>query len=168
MSQAPRSSYGMRNKAPTAQEKRDRRESGINGLNYKKLQSSVGWSGQVHLSQTAEDAECLLSETQWPKKNGPMYYAVSSTHLDVYTRQLPLCARLPLRLKYGTQRFGAVIRLFLKHGVWFSRRQPLRDHVQVPGRAARVLWEVARPVHAPPQVLESCFVVRVHTVVLSP
>ena len=90
MSQAPRSSYGMRNKAPTAQEKRDRRESGINGLNYKKLQSSVGWSGQVHLSQTAEDAECLLSETQWPKKYGPMYYACVSTGL-LFDKQSGRC-----------------------------------------------------------------------------
>ena len=51
------------------------------GLNMVKLQSSIRWKGMVRLHQLKEDDESMLSETEYPKGSGKVYYACASTGL---------------------------------------------------------------------------------------
>lgn len=53
----------------------------VNGINMKRLQSTIAWQGMVRLHQLGEDRMAYLSRCQYPKKTGPVYYACASTGL---------------------------------------------------------------------------------------
>lgn len=74
-----------------AQEKIEKRKTTeVNGIVMSRIQSSIQWAGQVRLHQANEDLESLLSEYEWPKKSGNVYYACASTGL-LFDKQTGAC-----------------------------------------------------------------------------
>jgi hypothetical protein len=59
-------------------------------LNMSQLQSSIQWSGMVRLHQLRSDDESKLSEAEWPKKSGRIFYACASTGL-LFDKQSGRC-----------------------------------------------------------------------------
>lgn len=51
------------------------------GLNMRRLQASIRWSGKVKLFLTGEVLDVYLAECTYPKRNGTTYYACASTGL---------------------------------------------------------------------------------------
>lgn len=51
------------------------------GLNMKRLQSAIRWSGKVKLFLTGEVLDAYLAECTYPKRDGTTYYACASTGL---------------------------------------------------------------------------------------
>ena len=72
----------------------------VDGLNMNGIQGTIRWTGLVHLDQTNEDLECLLSETVWPRKTGASYFACASTGLlfDKQTGECRQSRKMRLRL----------------------------------------------------------------------
>jgi len=62
----------------------------VDGLNMTKVQGSIQWKGDVHLSQLNEDSESLLSEIEWPKKSGNHFFVCASTGL-LFDKQSGAC-----------------------------------------------------------------------------
>lgn len=62
----------------------------VDGLNMIGIQGEIRWTGFVHLDQTNEDLECLLSETVWPRKTGACYFVCASTGL-LFDKQTGAC-----------------------------------------------------------------------------
>ena len=62
----------------------------VKGLKMEPLQASVRWVANLRLHQTGEDCESLMSETKWPPKIGPEYFACASTGL-LFNKQSGRC-----------------------------------------------------------------------------
>ena len=60
------------------------------GLKMEPLQNDIRWTGTMRLHLLNEDSECLLSETQWPKRSGPVYFVCVSTGL-LFDKQSGIC-----------------------------------------------------------------------------
>lgn len=60
------------------------------GLKMETLQNNIRWTGMLRLHHLKEDAQSLLSETQWPKKTGPVYFVCVSTGL-LFDKQSGIC-----------------------------------------------------------------------------
>lgn len=75
---------------PKTQNKKTNSSSEVEGLLMHKLQSTIRWRGNVRLHMLGEDTESLLSECDWPKKSGNMFYACASTGL-LFDKQSGRC-----------------------------------------------------------------------------
>ena len=62
------------------------------GLKMETLQNNIRWTGILRLHQLKEDSQSLLSETQWPKKTGPLYFVCVSTGL-LFDKQSGRCVQ---------------------------------------------------------------------------
>lgn len=60
------------------------------GLNMRRLQASIRWSGKVKLFLTGEVLDAYLAECTYPKRDGSPYYACASTGL-LFDRQTGRC-----------------------------------------------------------------------------
>lgn len=62
----------------------------VNGIPLRVLQRNVRWKGQVRLHQLREDDEALITEYEWPKKSGRIWYVCVSTGL-LFDKQTGRC-----------------------------------------------------------------------------
>ena len=62
----------------------------VNGLPFTLLQGDIRWVGQVRLHQLRQDDECLLSEVEWPKCSGVVWYVCVSSGL-LFDKQTGAC-----------------------------------------------------------------------------
>lgn len=73
----------------------------VDGLNMVNIQSHIQWKGIVYLEMLKEDDETMLSEVEWPKKSGRLFYGCASTGL-LFDKQTGRClqsSRVNLKLE---------------------------------------------------------------------